>query len=149
MIAAFRFRPWLQVRIATGAIAGCLTVCAAQEPPAPCAAIVVVQVAPRSDAGRAGFAAGDCISSWSQGSARGEFRTTFDLAEVQLEYGSRGAVTVHGWRGAQPRNWTIMSYAWGIKARPLMDPPLVAEYEAGLQLVNSGKQVEGAGRWRS
>src|SRR4051794_6591351 len=71
------------------------------------AGVVVEQAAPQNPGALAGLRAGDTITAWSAGAARGDIASPFDFDEVELEAGSRGHVQLKGSRGGRGQTWDI------------------------------------------
>lgn len=125
----------------------------AQKTVEPCdemrAGVVVETMANHSEAERAGVAKGDVIRAWTRGDVKGEIRSPFDLADVELEQQPRGQVTLEGTRGKSEQTWAMGPDTWGIVSRPNLASDVLAAYEDGQQLAEANKPSEAAAKWRA
>jgi tetratricopeptide (TPR) repeat protein len=80
--------------------------------------LVVESVARNSMAARAGLQKGDLLLSWTQGGKSGNLDTPFELAQVEIERGPRGTVTILGSRGDESKTWQLGDDTWHLKTRP-------------------------------
>jgi CHAT domain-containing protein/Tfp pilus assembly protein PilF len=110
--------------------------------------IVVESVAKNSEGEKAGLVEGDVILGWSRGEGRGEFRSPFDLFDVETEQKPRGPVTLQGMRGRLNENWTLGPDDWGLATRPNVSGSTLTVYREGLELARKNKLPEATGRWR-
>jgi CHAT domain-containing protein/Tfp pilus assembly protein PilF len=94
---------------------------------------VVIEKSTRHFQGdKAGIQAGDIVLGWSSGKNKGEIDSPFDLAQVEIEQGPRGSVTLLGRRGQEVTSWTVDLGSWGLASRP--------NYPASAQMVFSKNQ---------
>ena len=61
---------------------------------------------------KAGLIAEDLLLSWSRETESGRIDSPLSLKEVEAEQGQRGAVQVHGRRGAALQSWVLGPQAW-------------------------------------
>jgi CHAT domain-containing protein/Tfp pilus assembly protein PilF len=111
--------------------------------------VVVEFVLKNSEAEKAGLAEGDVILRWTQGDAKGEIGSPFELSEIEMEQEPRGRVMLEGIRGGTKQTWLIGPDKWGIQARPSLPGSLLAFYREGQELAKTGNVSEAAERWRS
>jgi CHAT domain-containing protein/Tfp pilus assembly protein PilF len=112
--------------------------------------VIIEAIAPASAAERAGLQPGDELAAWSaESGGSGVLRTPFDLAYVGIEHAPRGIVTLRGFRKGEEKSWRVRPGDWGIKARPALEPDLLALYEQGRQQIASGNLDAGMTLWRS
>lgn len=112
--------------------------------------VVIEEIAPGSAGERAGLQPGDELAAWSdERGGSGVLRTPFDLADVKVEQAPRGVILLQGSREREEKIWRVPLGAWGIEARPALEPDLVALYEQGRQRIASGDLDAGAALWRS
>jgi CHAT domain-containing protein/tetratricopeptide (TPR) repeat protein len=111
--------------------------------------VVIEKITKNSEAEKAGLQAGDILSSWTRGDAKGQIETPFDLAETEIEQSPRGNVTLEGLRGTEQHSWTLGPDVWGIEARPNFQGKLLDIHQQGQQLFAAGKFNEAAARWRA
>src|SRR5436305_1068350 len=78
--------------------------------------IIIEKVDKNSEAEKSGIFPGDIILHWVRGDAHGEIESPFDLYEIEIEQGPRGAVTLEGLRGAERTIWTLGPDSWGLLA---------------------------------
>jgi CHAT domain-containing protein/Tfp pilus assembly protein PilF len=127
--------------------ASLLTTRTARAQPQP--GIVVEKIATDSAAERAGVKEGDVLTTWSRGDAKGELKSPFDLADLEIEQAPRGTVTLEGSSGADGRVWQLGPANWGIDARPVLSGTLLTNYREGQDLAHAGKVHEALERWRT
>lgn len=112
--------------------------------------VVVEEIAPGSAGEQAGLQPGDELAAWSdERGGSGVLRTPFDLAEVKVEQAPRGVILLRGSREREEKVWRVPPGAWGIEARPALEPGLLSLYEQGRQRIASGDLDAGAALWRS
>lgn len=116
----------------------------------PAERIVIEEMAPGSAGERAGLQPGDELAAWSdERGGSGVLRTPFDLVDVTVEQAPRGAILLQGSREREEKIWRVPPGAWGIEARPALEPGLLSLYEQGRQRIASGDLDAGAALWRS
>jgi CHAT domain-containing protein/Tfp pilus assembly protein PilF len=111
--------------------------------------VVVESVAPNSAAGKAGIQERDVLLSWSQADSAGQIASPFDVSQIEIEQGPRGAVTLEGLRGPVRQAWTLRAGNWGLKTRPNLPAKIRSLYEQGQALAKAGKLTQAAERWRT
>ncbi len=120
------------------------------------AGVLVQDVSKGSAAEKAGIQAGDVLLTWESanpvaGSAltSGKIESPFDLAEIETERASRGAVSLKGMRGEVATTWQMPPGAWNLMARPVMEGEYEALHDEGKSFVDAKKVAEGVERWKS
>ena len=111
--------------------------------------IVVEAVGKNSATEKAGLAEGDVILSWTRSDMKGEIDSPFDLAEVEIEQGPRGQVTLTGLRSETKQTWLMGPGRWEIGTRPRLPEDLLRIYSEGQGLAKENKLTEAAQRWRT
>jgi CHAT domain-containing protein len=111
--------------------------------------IVVSSIAEHSVTERSGLREGDILQSWTAGEAQGSLESPFDLLLVETEQLSRGRVVFAGWRGNEPRQWTVEPGYLGLNTRPNFPSALLRLYQQGEDLVRKGSLAEGINYWRA
>jgi CHAT domain-containing protein/tetratricopeptide (TPR) repeat protein len=109
------------------------------------AGVVVEHIAPGFAGARAALQEGDVVRQWSRGDALGPVDSPFDLSWLEMEQAPRGRVTLHGWRGLEPRTWELGEGQWGLRARPPLSPTALRGYREALDNTENGNAV----RWRA
>lgn len=107
------------------------------------AGLVVEAVAAASPPARGGLLAGDVLVSWSRTggtAARGELRSPFDLAAVEIGEAPLGLVTLVGRRGGEARSWIVPAgRGWNLTVRPDLPAALAGRLEEARGKVAAGE----------
>ena len=120
---------------------------------------VLVEDVGRNSAGEAaGIRPGDVLLSWTRAAipslsvpeAKGDLRSPFDLAEVELEEAPRGTVTLAGIRERISKKFsaTLAPGDWKISIRPQMSDALLVGYEDGRRRIAANDTEAGTKIWR-
>ena len=117
--------------------------------------VVVEEVGKGSAGEKAGIQPGDVVLSWvrvaappaNPEEARGEIRSPFDFADVELEQAPRGEVQLFLSRSGKNLSVTVPPGTWAISVRPPFGEPLLSRYQHGRELLD--KQIDRAAElWR-
>lgn len=108
--------------------------------------VVVESVGSGGAAAKAGLVSGDVLVEWIRAPAppadpdvvSGIFRSPFDVREVEIEHGSRAAVTISGRRGDRPLTIEIGAGRWGLEVRPALAGKTEARYLEAAEAIESG-----------
>lgn len=111
--------------------------------------VVVTRVAPGFAAEKAGLRPGDTVRRWEQGPQSGGLASPFELVEVELERGPRGAVRLLGARGGAPLDVSLFPDDWGLETRPALPDEVAAEFEAAWGAIEAGSTADGLARLRA
>lgn len=119
--------------------------------------VVIEEVRKGFAAEQAGLLPGDVILRWSRparppanpDAAEGEIRSPFDLADVEMEQGARGPVTLQGRREGSRLSVVISKDLWKITARPTLPPAAVEGYEQGVALLKGRRTQDATNAWRA
>jgi CHAT domain-containing protein/Tfp pilus assembly protein PilF len=111
--------------------------------------IIVEKVVKNFEAEKTGIQEGDILLRWVRADLRGEIRSPFDLAAVEIEQAPRGAVTLEGLRGAEKKVWPLGQDVWGIRSRPNFSNTALTLYREGRDLATAGKPTAAAEEWRA
>lgn len=111
--------------------------------------VVVETVDRESEGENATLHEGDVLLSWSRAGSESKIQSPFDVAEIEIEQGPRGAVTIQGLRNTEPQTWVLGPAAWGIRTRPNFSKSLLAVYLDGRKLGDTGHAVAAAEHWRA
>ncbi|HSM85795.1 MAG TPA: CHAT domain-containing protein, partial [Candidatus Limnocylindrales bacterium] len=106
--------------------------------------LVVEQVEPQSAPDRAGIQPDDLLLSWTRGEAGGELASPFDLNWVAAEQSPRGPVILHGARGNNQRDWTLLPGRWNLVTHPAMAPDTAAKERHAHQLLEQKQYSQAA-----
>jgi hypothetical protein len=128
-----------------------------REPQAFSEGVAIEEVRKGFAAEQAGLRPGDVILRWSRparppanpDAAEGEIRSPFDLADVEMEQGARGPVTLQGRREGSPLSVVISKDLWKITSRPTLPPAAVEGYEQGVALLKGGRTHDATNAWRA
>jgi CHAT domain-containing protein/tetratricopeptide (TPR) repeat protein len=107
--------------------------------------VVVEKIAKRFAGEQAGLHEDDVILKWSYGEAQGPINSPFDLAQIEMEQGPRGIVTLTGRRGSHSLAWKVGPGEWSISSRPNFSASLLQKYHQRLAQVVSEKQEQPEG----
>jgi len=118
--------------------------------------VLVQEVTKGSAAEKAGIQTGDELLTWESTnpvagspSTSGKIESPFDLAEIETERATRGAVSLKGMRGEAAKTWQMPPGAWNLTVRPVMEGEYLGLYDEGKTLMDAKKVAEGAERWKS
>ncbi len=120
--------------------------------------VVILNVERQSGLGLVGVAAQDVILSWHRmpdllvdsdhsEQTQGRVRSIFDWLWLEIEYGPRGDLVLHGLRGESSVHFTVDRDPWYVEVRPVMSGMTLEEYSKGRGLVESGRIREGGDLW--
>jgi CHAT domain-containing protein/tetratricopeptide (TPR) repeat protein len=110
---------------------------------------VVEKVTANYAAEKAGLLEGDVLLSWVRGDAKGQIESPFDVSQIEIEQGPRGAVTLEGLCGPEKRTWTFTPGDWGLKTRPNLPPDLLSLYQEGQEQAKAGNLTQAAEHWHT
>jgi CHAT domain-containing protein/Tfp pilus assembly protein PilF len=110
--------------------------------------VIVESVISGFQANRAGLRSGDIVQTWTREKAKGKIDSPFDLLWVEAEQGPRGEVMLEGLRNNVRRLWRIGGGRWHLVTRPSLPRVLLTVYREGRHLIQEGKPLAGAARWR-
>jgi CHAT domain-containing protein/tetratricopeptide (TPR) repeat protein len=119
--------------------------------------VIVEEVGSSSVGAKAGIRPGDVVLSWTRApappanpdEARGDIRSAFDLAGVEIEQAPRGEVRLAGTRDDASFTLTLPpGGAWEISVRPQLPPEWLATYHQGKSMIDAGGSDKGVAAWR-
>ena len=114
------------------------------------AGIVVEEARPGGSAERAGIAPGDLLLGWrGEAATDGAFSSPFDLAEVEIEQGSRGVVMVDGRRGGEPLRVSLSPGRWGLETRPRLSASRLESYDQARHQLAAGEVAAALARFET
>ena len=123
--------------------------------------MLVEDVHPGYGGAQAGLEPGDVLTRWQRAAAppanpsaaEGELRSQFDFAELELEQGGRGEVTLAGTRAGGALAVRMPQQAWVVSVRPLLEGDELAAYRAARSVIDnpdrgSPDHERGVAGWR-
>ncbi len=107
--------------------------------------VIVEEVRSGSQTSSAGIQPGDSISGWFSGSTVTPIESPFDWADLQIEKEPLNAITVHGFRGNEAREWMLKGQPWGLVVGPRLRDGLRIRYQ---ECLTRARNVENTDCWR-